>query len=53
MCIRDSVTTGITMVKEGSPLYGIALALIGFGLVIAYIYLMDSEVTRTVRRLAG
>jgi hypothetical protein len=45
------VTAGVGLAKEGSPLYGVALALIGFGLVMAYIHLLDREVERMVRRL--
>ena len=47
------VTAGLDIVKDGVYLYGVLLASIGFGLVIAYIYLIDREVERMVRRAAG
>jgi len=44
------VTTGVALIKEGRLEFGIALVAIGFGLVLAYIYLMEKEVLKKVMR---
>jgi hypothetical protein len=43
------VTTGLSIVKDGVYLYGVLLVLLGFGLVVSYIYLVDREVEKMLR----
>ena len=46
------VSAGITLIKEGQIEYGIALIIIGFGLVFAYVYLMEKEtVEKSVKKV--
>jgi len=37
------VSTGLSFLKNGQIEYGIALIIIGFGLTIAYVYLIEKQ----------
>ena len=46
------VSSGITLIKEGQIEYGIALIIIGFALVFAYVYLMEKEtIEKSVKKV--
>ena len=40
------VSGGVALIKEGQLEYGIALLLVGFGLVVAYIYLLERQMVK-------
>lgn len=45
------VSAGIALIREGQLEYGIALLLVGFGLVVAYIYLLERQVVKKLGRV--
>ena len=44
------VSAGVAMVGDGELELGIALILVGFGLVVAYVILLEKQVVERVRR---
>ena len=44
------ISAGIALVNEGQLEYGIGLLLVGFGLVVAYIYLLEKQIVQKVRK---
>ena len=44
------ISAGVAMVRDGELELGIALILVGFGLVVAYVILLEKQVVERVRR---
>ena len=44
------VSAGVAMVRDGELELGIALILVGFGLVVAYVILLEKQVVERVRK---